>query len=569
MKVPSLILALACSAAAALAQDAPGAPAPAGTERRAELERARRNGAQAREALRRSHRVLRAYLERRDAVTGLLPRNGRDPSWQVKDSAADLYPFLVLAAWFTDRPAFENEMHEILRAEIQHSTRVGRLPDDVRAGGGFLHPEVAMDRLIFGASEYAKDGLLPVTEWLGRSAWQARLTGIADDVIAHAPHRSAFGPVPSMSAEVNGEMLQVLTRLAFATGEERYARQALAIARFYFEEVLPKSNGLPPHLWDAAAGKPAADFFQFADHGNEIAGGLSEFVLFLDRRGHPLREPMAENLSRLIHLLLDVGLNEDGVWIMKVSCSGREVLDARHAHCWGYLFNSVHTAWLVTGEDRFLEAVKRALRSVTDKPSYLDDPEGSGRNYGSNAYSDAIESALVLLNRLPDERQFAVLDECVARFLGRQRADGIVEDWYGDGNYVRTALMYALMKSQGARVEEWRPDLGLGAVRDGPGVVLTLEAERPWSGKLCFDVPRHRLHFNLPVNYPRLNEFPEWFVVEPDALYEVNLGGVARICTGGQLAAGLPVRVEGEAPLTVRIAPLPGPPYGPAAAGGP
>jgi multisubunit Na+/H+ antiporter MnhB subunit len=32
----------------------------------------------------------------------------------------------------------------------------------------------------------------------------------------------------------------------------------IAIAAFYFEEVIPKSNGLPVHLWDLAAGKAAS-----------------------------------------------------------------------------------------------------------------------------------------------------------------------------------------------------------------------------------------------------------------------------------------------------------------------
>ncbi len=32
--------------------------------------------------------------------------------------------------------------------------------------------------------------------------------------------------------------------------------------------------------------------------------------------------------------------------------------------------------------------------------------------------------------------------------LAMQRADGHVEDWYGEGNFNRTLLIYALMKSR-------------------------------------------------------------------------------------------------------------------------
>lgn len=526
------------------------------------LERVRQDAARAGEALARSHAVLDAYLQRRDNVTGLLPRKGTDSTWYVQDSAADLYPFLAMAAYFTERPAFDGAMYDILRSEIRFSTRVGRLSDNVLAGGGFQHPDIDMDRIVFSNSEYAKDGLLPLAELFGRTAWCERLVGIAGDLIANAAYETPFGRVPSLSSEVNGELLQVFSRLAYLTGDERYIQQAIAIARFYFEEVIPKSNGLPTQVWDLKAGRPATDYFNFADHGNEIVGGLSELVLYLKCRNHPSYPRMAESLSALVDLLLQVGLNEDGVWYSRVGWADHQALDTRHAHCWGYLFNAVYTTYLISGEARFLEATKRALHAVTEKPAYLDDPEGSGRNYGSNAYSDAIESAIVFLNRLPDARGIEVLDTCTARFLGRQREDGIVEDWYGDGNYVRTALMYALMKSQGTWIEPWRPDVRLGAAAAEGSVLLALESRDAWQGLLRFDVPRHRVFWNMPVNYPRLNEFPEWFTVEADALYEVSFNGTTETRCGGELARGLAIRIEAAQPLVIRVTPRPGRPYG-------
>ena len=525
---------------------------------------ARRNGMAAQEALVRSHRVLEAYLGRLDPVTGLLPRNSRTKTWYVRDSAADLYPFLVMAAYYTDRPVYENAMHEILRNEVRYSTRLGMLSDNVLPGGqGFEHKDVNLDRLIFGSCEYVKDGLLPLTELLGNHhAWHDRMLGIVDDIIAHAPYESRFGRLPSLRAEVNGEFLQALARLSYLTSDPRYIDQAIRIARFYFEEVIPKSNGLPAHEWNLAEGHSASDMFNFSDHGNEIAGGLSEIVLYLKERGHPAYGEFKKPLSDLIHTMLDCGLNPDGVWYYKIAPSDRSIIDARHAHCWGYLFNAVYTTYLITGEKRFLEATRRALKAVTDKPTYLDDPTGSGRNWGSNAYSDAIESAIVFLNRFPDERKSQVLDSCVARFLARQRADGIIEDWYGDGNYVRTALMYALMKSQGTWLEPWREDVSLGAMRQGDQLLVTIESDRPWRGRVHFDFARHKAHFNLSVNYPRLNEFPEWFVVKPGRLYAVRRGNEELVRLGGELISGLAVHVAKDDPATLRMWRLAGPPYG-------
>ncbi|NUM56328.1 MAG: hypothetical protein HUU46_22040 [Candidatus Hydrogenedentes bacterium] len=523
----------------------------------------RRNAAQAQGALQRSNRVLHAYLKRIDPVTGLLPRRGGDNTWYVRDSAADLYPFLIMAAYYTDRAAYENEMQAILRNELLHSTRVGRLSDNVLPGGqGFEAKGVNLDNIMFGSCEYIKDGLLPLTELLGHHGWYARMIGMADDVIANAPYETPHGRVPSLSAEINGEFLQALSRLAFETHDPRYVGQGLAITRFYFEEVIPKSNGLPAHLWDLQTGQPASDRFVLSDHGNEIVAGLSEFVTYLKETKHTDYEKYSAALAALVNVLLDVGLNDDGVWVSALSVRDRSVLDARHAHCWGYLFNGVYTAYLITGEQRFLDATKRTMKAVADKPTYLDDPDGSGRKYGSNAYSDAIESAIVFLNRMPDDAQFAVLDTCVARFLARQREDGIIEDWYGDGNYVRTALMYALMKSQGTWIEPWRADVRLGAVRTGDAMFVAIDSDSPWEGKLRFDIRRHKAYFNLPVNYTRLNEWPEWFTVELDRLYTVQRGAETFIRSGAELAQGLPVSVSAGQPAEIHIAALPGPPYG-------
>jgi hypothetical protein len=384
------------------------------------------------------------------------------------------------------------------------------------------------------------------------------MRGIVDELVHRAPYDTRFGKLPSLSAEVNGELLQALSRLAYLAHDPTYIDQAVRIGDFYFQEVIPKSNGLPAHLWNLETGEPASDVFVLSDHGNEILGGLSELVLFLKVDGHPAYDRFQKPLADLVNTLLDSGLNEDGVWYASISLADHQPVDKQHAHCWGYLFNGVYTAYLITGEERFREATLRALKAVTDNPTYLDDPNGSGRKYGSNAYSDAIESAITFKNRFPDAVDWSVLDICAKRFLGRQREDGIIEDWYGDGNYVRTALMYALMKSQGTWIEPWREDVRLGAVPDGDGVLLYLEAEKPWNGRIRFDVPRHKLYFNMPLNYPRLNEWPEWFTVEMDNLYTVAMNSEQMTRSGGELAEGVAVRVDPS--LRIHVSPLGGPP---------
>src|SRR6478609_8093309 len=76
--------------------------------------------------------------------------------------------------------------------------------------------------------------------------------------------------------------------------------------------------------------------------------------------------------------------------------------------------------------------------------------------------------------------------------LEKWRGRGIVEGWYGDGNFNRTSLMYAMWKTQGVSAHPWRADLRYGAVRRGDSLFVVVEAYSAWSGALRFDTPRHR-----------------------------------------------------------------------------
>jgi len=76
-------------------------------------------------------------------------------------------------------------------------------------------------------------------------------------------------------------------------------------------------------------------------------------------------------------------------------------------------------------------------------------------------------------------------------------------------------------------------------VRDGDALQLCVSSTEPWEGRLVFDQPRHELKMRLPLDYPRINQFPEWFAVEPTRSYQVNSEGQGtQVHTGGELASG-------------------------------
>ena len=141
--------------------------------------------------------------------------------------------------------------------------------------------------------------------------------------------------------------------------------------------------------------------------------------------------------------------------------------------------------------------------------------------------------------------------------LAMQQPDGHIENWYGEGNYNRTGMLYALMKSQGARPRHWKPGVRLGAMREGERLFLSLEA--PGAQIVQFDFARHRRVLNFARNYVRLNEFPEWHTVDENTLYRVRRAGAAtsgEVRLGSELMVGIPL-----APGNWTVEPLGKAPY--------
>jgi hypothetical protein len=142
-----------------------------------------------------------------------------------------------------------------------------------------------------------------------------------------------------------------------------------------------------------------------------------------------------------------------------------------------------------------------------------------------------------------------------------QQPSGLVENWYGDGNFSRTLQLYALMKSEGIRPQKWVPGLGIGAVRDGARVLFAIwggEDAKGWTGTVRFDERRHQKIWGFAQNYARLNEYPEWFTVEPTRLYRLHSPGDAgRVFLGAELTLGVPLHTG-----TWVLEQIPGPPYG-------
>ncbi len=462
------------------------------------------NGKAANEGFVRCGNYVHGWLTLADSATGLIPRNTKDLYWNAQDAAADNYPFMVLTASMTDRSMFDGLMLNMLNTEIRLTSRLGRLPDTYDfAKQGFLDDEPDINKIMFGSSEYVKDGLLPLTEWLGPSPWSDRMIGILDDMWKYAPVETPYGKIVSENVEVNGEMLQTLSRIYWMTGEEKYLEWALRLGDYYL---------LGDH-------HPTRDMnrLKLRDHGCEIISGLCELyaTVHFARPGKKkaYRKPVHEMLDRI----LEVGRNEYGLFYNSINPVTGEILDKGIADTWGYTFNGYYTVYLLDGTGEYRQATLKALSNIDAHYRNFDWEHGS-----SDGYADAIESALNLYNRERVSSAADWIDSQIKVMWGMQQPDGIIEGWHGDGNFARTTLMYCLWKTGGTTIRPWRKDVIFGAVPYKKGLLISIETNEDWKGKLIFDIPRYKEYMHLPIDWPRINQFPEWFNVQSGKIYVIS-----------------------------------------------
>jgi hypothetical protein len=374
---------------------------------------------------------------------------------------------------------------------------------------------------------------MPITELLGATPWRARMMGLVDDAWRVAPVETPFGRIVSTNPEVNGDMLLVLPRIYWMTGEEEYLEYAIRLGDYYL---------LGNH-------HPTRDFetLRLRDHGNEVVSGLTELYATL-RKVRPAKAALYQApIHEMLDRILEVGRNADGLFYNVIDPRSGTPTDAQIADNFGYVLNGYYTIYQLDGTEAYRDAALKALGSL--------DAKYRGFNWeglGQDGDADAIEGAMYLYNREPVPPAAAWMDYQTRWMWSKQdsahrsgmekwRGRGVVEGGYADGNFNRTSLMYALWKTQGTSAHPWRADLRFGAVRDGGDLLVSVQADSAWAGELRFDLPRSHTNLRLPSDWPRINSYPEWFTVEPERRYRVlDVGtGETSVHSGAELARGL------------------------------
>jgi len=275
------------------------------------------------------------------------------------------------------------------------------------------------------------------------------------------------------------------------------------------------------------------------DHGCEIIGGLG-LLLGVESEHNPEKVKVYQpHIKKMLDEILARGINADGIMYNTLGRPGT-LSDG-----WGYDYVGCLCYDMVAEKPVYQTHMEQTLRNLS-KPLY--------KNYrweGSSidGYADSIEGGIYILNRLAVPEGLSWVDREMAANVARSGEPLETARLWGtmklESNGVRTVIMHALMHTRGLLARPWRQDLTLGACETKDGLAIVIRAEKHWSGKLVFDVPRHRMYMGFKKDWPRMNTLPEWFTVEPERNYVVKnaADGSEKTRTGKQLHEGLPVEL--------------------------
>lgn len=495
------------------------------------IDSATENGKLATEGFVRSMLFVNGWLAHTDPVTGLIPTNlekSRD-IWEPHNSAADNWAFMVLTTYLLDKELYHGKMLEMLNTERKLTSRVKSLPDTWSfSKNGFKTDTPDMNWVIFGTAEYMKDGIMPLCEYIGDSPWRDRMMEMLNDLPEYYTlfkDIDQLGNYKVASEEVNGDMLQTLVRTYWMTGQKKYLDRAILIGDYYMlgERDLSKLK-----------------YLRLRDHGCEIIGGLSELYVTLNYVNPSKKRTYQEPLHRLLDRVLEVGRNQDGLFYNGVNVSTGEVADSGISDNWGYVYDAFYAVYLIDQTEIYRQSFLSMLKNLNTKYRNF---AWEGKSH--DGYADALEGGINLYNREPAGDLKEWIDSEMQVMFRMQRPDGIIGGWHGDGNFARTAIMYSLWKTRGATVSPWRSDVILGAEKADNETFFVLTCEKDWQGKLNFDAQRHKTNMGLPIDYPRINQFPEWFTIQNGKQYTITSSNkkITAKYKGEDLLRGIPVEL--------------------------
>jgi hypothetical protein len=258
-------------------------------------------------------------------------------------------------------------------------------------------------------------------------------------------------------------------------------------------------------------------------------------------------EQYKKPLYALLDRILQKGRNEDGFFYNEFNPRKGTIIDRQLADTWGYSMNAFYIIYLLDNKTEYRDAVIRLLDNLYKYRNY----SWEGRN--ADGYADAIESAINLNNRLKRKDVDEWIDSEIKVMWNMQRMDGIIQGNNADGNFARTSIMYALSKSQGTSITPWNSHVYYGAVKIDNGISVMLRSETDWNGLLIADGQRYKENMHLPFDWPRINQFQEWFTAEKGRSYTVKINDSVSVLKGEDLLKGIKIQMSKNESMRIDI----------------
>lgn len=513
-----------------------------------------------REATQRARAVHDAWMRLRSPTTGLFPQSNRRNEWNYDNVAADLFCFLWLAAIRTEAPSL-SDIHATFEAEARLAP-ASELCGPVRWDDAKPIPSTARD-LMLGTSEYAKDGLLSLVEATGDGRAVARLHQLAHIIIAHSDHRAPGGLIPSVESEINGNMLQVFSRLGCDPEGRVFADAAARIADAAIDVMLPTNHGLPALAFDYETAKPLHTSTRLRDHGSEIISGLAEaYALAVTLSHDPVWHERANRwrppLLAMFERILSKADDGNGLLVSAIDPATERHVDPAPNDNWGYILSGALLMVEALRRDGDAQPQRAAalLARIDDIANAVARTSGIEWEPGTHdGYADTVESALYTIAHRPQTAAALIpwAHSQIGIMFAMQQRDGFVGLTYLDGNFIRTAFLYADMCSGGWSVSPHDPSVSVGFARDESGTAcIVISSVRSYQGTLISPKPWSAGVPRLPWDWPRLNSWPRWCAIEDIASVDGS-AGLGSSPTVQTLRDGLPLKLEPGSHVTITL----------------
>jgi hypothetical protein len=347
---------------------------------------------------------------------------------------------------------------------------------------------------------------------------------------------------------------------------------AARIADAYVVTVMPKCNGMPVRQFDFDKGEPKQKGVRLRDHGNEIVPGLAEAYAMAVARAaagetgwKDRADRWAEPVGKMYEVLLTRALDARGMVASQVDETDLHITAKEPNDNWAYVLNGAYL---------YAQAARRhaaaggggiaapridAIEAAADKSA-----AAVAAQYGldweemkMDGLADTIEGGCYIIAHRPSlaATMEPWVDDQVALLFARQLANGVVQGDYLDGNFIRTSLMYADLRTGGWTLDPWRPDVRLGFARSPDGkraaVVVRNTGDQPYKGTIRPERNRYAQVMKLPWDWPRLNSWPEHYA--PGAGDAATSPQGMPAPTAEQLKAGIPIELPADARASFRL----------------